>query len=503
MKKTILLVDDEKDIREVLSISLADIGYEVYTAENGEKALRVFQKFKPAIVLIDIKIPGMDGIELLRKIKHINPDTEVIMITGHGEMDLAIKSLKHEATDFLTKPINDDTLQIALERAYARISMRKELMDSNKSWAMYDVLINELIQEDVMVIGLGHQILDINDTLLKKMGLKREEAVGRLCYEIIYNQDAPCFGENYYCPIKDIHETKQPAQVTHIRRDKDHKDRYYSVSFYPLFIEGEVVGAFELSKDITEDIKFQKVMMQQDKLASIGSLSAGVAHEINNPLTTILTSAMLIQEDIDPDNLIYQELETIANETLRCRKIVASLLDFARQTKPALKLYNINDIIIESIALTRKQAAFDDVTITHDLAEGITDVHVDKDQIQQAMINLIQNAVEATDSGGIVSVFTKPVDQTSLPWYYKKHFPPDEAVEITIKDTGAGITADIMDNIFDPFFTTKESGTGLGLAITHGIIERHAGYIGVQSEQGQGTTFTIRLPVDKGDQDGP
>ena len=142
MKKTILLVDDEKDIREVLSISLADIGYEVYTAENGEKALRVFQKFKPAVVLVDIKIPGMDGIELLRKIKHINPDTEVIMITGHGEMDLAIKSLKHEATDFLTKPINDDTLQIALERAYARISMRKQLMNSNKNWAMYDVLIN-------------------------------------------------------------------------------------------------------------------------------------------------------------------------------------------------------------------------------------------------------------------------------------------------------------------------------------------------------------------------
>ena len=212
---------------------------------------------------------------------------------------------------------------------------------------------------------------------------------------------------------------------------------------------------------------------------------------------------MLIQEDIDPDNPIYQELETIANETLRCRKIVASLLDFARQTKPALKFYNINDIIIESIALTRKQAAFNDVTITHDLAEGIPDVHVDKDQIQQAIINLIQNAVEATDSGGIVSVFTKPVDQTLLPWYYKKYFPPDEAVEITIKDTGTGITADIMDNIFDPFFTTKESGTGLGLAITHGIIERHAGYIGVQSEQGQGTTFTIRLPMDKGDQDGP
>ena len=113
MEKTILLVDDEPDIRDVLSLSLSDMGYQVYEAENGDEALGIFRDVQPPIVLTDIKMPGMDGIELLQKVKHENPETEVIMITGHGDMDLAIRSLKYEATDFITKPINVDALEIS------------------------------------------------------------------------------------------------------------------------------------------------------------------------------------------------------------------------------------------------------------------------------------------------------------------------------------------------------------------------------------------------------
>jgi signal transduction histidine kinase len=130
-------------------------------------------------------------------------------------------------------------------------------------------------------------------------------------------------------------ETQEPSQETHIHKDKDNNNIYYSISSYPLFENGEVIGAIELSRDITADLNARNSMMQQDKLASIGRLSAGVAHEINNPLTTILTSAMLMQEDIDINDPMHEELETITNETLRCRKIVTSLLDFARQTKPS------------------------------------------------------------------------------------------------------------------------------------------------------------------------
>jgi len=129
MEKTILLVDDEKDIREVLRLPLADLGYAVLEAENGEEALRQFERLQPSMVLTDIKMPGMDGIELLQKIKQANPEAEVIMITGHGDMDLAVKSLKFDATDFITKPINVDVLEIALRRAAERILTRQKLKD--------------------------------------------------------------------------------------------------------------------------------------------------------------------------------------------------------------------------------------------------------------------------------------------------------------------------------------------------------------------------------------
>ena len=488
MKKTILLVDDEADLREVLDISLSDSGYNVLTAENSTQALNILNDNDIPVVITDIKMPGIDGIELLRKIKSKNPETEVIMLTGHGDLELAIKSLKHEATDFITKPINDDALEMALQRAFEKISMRQKLKEYDRNRAMYDVFINELIQEDVMIIGSDYRVLDINETLLATLGLERKEAVGRYCYEITHRLTTPCSGEDHKCPLKETLMTRKPTKETHIHKDKDNKNVHYSISAYPLFENGEIIGAIELSRDITADINTRQAMMQQDKLASIGRLSAGVAHEINNPLTTILTTAMLIQEDIDPDNPMYEELETITNETLRCRKIVASLLDFARQTKPAKKHYNINDIIAESVGLTRKQAEFKDVQILKALSEKVPKLLLDKEQIQQALINLILNATDATDPGGKITVSTA--------------FSPDnQFVNIKVSDTGKGIASEVVDKIFEPFFTTREIGTGLGLAITHGIIGRHGGDIRVQSRPGQGTTFTIRLPHNQGNQD--
>ncbi len=168
MAKTILLVDDEEGIRKVLGISLIDAGYEVLTAENGEEALKIFRKIKPPIVLTDIKMPGMDGIELLQKIKQESPDTEVIMITGHGDMDLAIKSLKYEAVDFVTKPINDDALEIALNRADERITMRRQLREytHNLEQLVHDQT-KKLIEAERLaavgqtVAGLSHAIKNI------------------------------------------------------------------------------------------------------------------------------------------------------------------------------------------------------------------------------------------------------------------------------------------------------------------------------------------------------
>jgi len=351
---------------------------------------------------------------------------------------------------------------------------------------IYELMINELIQEDVIVIGLDYRIIDINDTLLNKIGLKRKEAIGHFCYEITHHQANPCSGDQHPCPLKKVVQTGKPSQTTHIHLDKDNEELYYSISCYPFIENDEIAGVMEVSKDITRDIQIQKAMMQQEKMVSIGRLSAGVAHEINNPLTTILTSAMLTQEDVDPNSSIYKELKTISGEALRCRKIVKSLLDFSRQTRPAKEASNLNDVVKESFVLTRKQAAFNDVSVTVDFEKNLPPVNIDKDQIQQTLINLSLNAIEATPAGGSVNLKTR-------------YAPGSKTVQVEVIDTGVGIAPENIDKIFEPFFTTRESGTGLGLAISHGIIEQHGGTIQVESQPGQSTRFVISLPLNKGD----
>ena len=172
MAEKILLVDDEEGIRKVLGISLSDSGYQVFTAKSGEEALSIFKEQDPPIVLTDIKMPGMDGIELLQRMKEENPDSEVIMITGHGDMELAIQSLKHEATDFITKPINDDALGIALKRAKERISLKTQLKEYTENLEkLVEEKTKQLVEAERMaavgqtVAGLAHAIKNITGGL--------------------------------------------------------------------------------------------------------------------------------------------------------------------------------------------------------------------------------------------------------------------------------------------------------------------------------------------------
>ena len=352
--------------------------------------------------------------------------------------------------------------------------------------AKYDVLFNELIHENVMVINKDYKVMDINDALLERKNLTRKEAIGRNCYELIYHQETPCRLDDLECPFKTALKTGKPSRVTHVYRGEDKKEIYLTVSCYPLVENEGIVGAVNISRDITQEINMQKIMMQQEKLVSIGRLSAGVAHEINNPLTTILTTSILLQEDMAKDDPIYREVETIAKETLRCRKIVKSLLDFARQSPPAKKLHDVNAIVSESFLLTKKQAAFNNVGLEMNLAENLPYIYLDKDQIQQAVINLTLNAIEATNSGGKVSIETRDKSE-------------QERIEVSVWDNGIGIVSENLSKIFDPFFTTKENGTGLGLAMTHGTIEQHGGSIEARSTIGKGTEFIVRLPISQGD----
>ncbi|ACL03961.1 PAS/PAC sensor signal transduction histidine kinase [Desulfatibacillum aliphaticivorans] len=358
----------------------------------------------------------------------------------------------------------------------------KEKLDFKRAREICNSIFEEFGQEEVVVVDGSFRIVDASSLPLEKYGLTKGHAIGRRCHEIFHHQKTYNEDTRYTCPLAEVKKTGKPHRCVHIHLDKEGRKLIHSISSYPVFEGEKVAGMVQFLRDITWETNLQKHFGDQEKLAAIGRLAAGVAHEINNPLTTILTSAMLIQEDIPADNPEHEELALIAKEALRCRNIVSNLLDFARQSEPCKSDQDVNDIVAEAAALVRKPANFKDIRLTCDLHGREIQAHCDKAQILQCLVNLALNAIDATEPGGTITFETKLL-------------PEGNWMEITVADTGPGLPENIVDKIFEPFFTTKPTGTGLGLSITHGFVRQHRGFISVENRADIGAAFTIRLPV--------
>ena len=244
-------------------------------------------------------------------------------------------------------------------------------------------------------------------------------------------------------------------------------------------------------RDRRRSVKAENRLLQSEKQASVGRLAAGVAHEINNPLTGVLTFTRLLLKSEDMTEKSRSHLQKIAESTVRIRKIVKGLLDFSRQTELDRESTDINKLLNSTISLMENQALVKGVSIEFNSGENLPDVILDRSQIQGVFMNIIINALDSIESGGTIVVSTgismsaSDTDQKGL--------------EISISDTGCGISPEDLDRLFEPFFTTKEvgKGTGLGLAVSFGIVQRHGGTIRVQSEVGRGSTFTIWIPIEE------
>jgi len=250
----------------------------------------------------------------------------------------------------------------------------------------------------------------------------------------------------------------------------------------------EVADAFNtMAASIKErDDKLQenaRKMTESKKLATLGQLAAGIAHEINNPLGGILMYSHMLREDLKQEEN-RENVMKIGREADRCKKIVKGLLDFARQTKPERTESNLNLVLNEVVALLEHQAIFHNIEITKDYNPSVPLLNFDVTQMQEVFVNLILNAAQAMEGKGSLTIVTEVIEE-------------GRSVRIEIRDTGPGISGVTLERIFEPFFTTKEvgRGTGLGLSIAYGIVERHHGQIWVESELGVGTSFFIRLPV--------
>ena len=233
---------------------------------------------------------------------------------------------------------------------------------------------------------------------------------------------------------------------------------------------------------------------RSEKLASVGLLAAGIAHELNNPLTGVLTFSYLVRKNMPDGSPEAEDLDLVIKETKRCAAIIRRLLDFAREKKPEKSYSNLNTLIKDTIQLVEQPAQADNIDIRLELDEHLPVVWLDEDLIKQVIMNMMVNAQHAIEGPGTITVSTQYMDR------YPGSDPamkPGSVAEITISDTGCGIPVEYLQRIFDPFFTTKGvgRGTGLGLSVSHGTIEAHGGVIEVQSVEGKGTEFRIYLPI--------
>ncbi len=244
---------------------------------------------------------------------------------------------------------------------------------------------------------------------------------------------------------------------------------------------GHLARAFNnMSRNLLDN---QIQLAHADKLASVGRLAAGVAHEINNPLTGVLSYASLLQKRLVNDREAQEDLEVVVRETKRCREIVRQLLDFARPTPPKRQQVQLNEIVRHAVAVLHNQLEMRSMALQLELADNLPTLDLDPGQIEQVLVNLILNAMDACDEDG--STIRVATTQAEPGW-----------IEVEVTDTGIGIAAADIQRLFEPFFTTKGTkGTGLGLAVTWGIVHSHGGTIAVESEPDHGATFRLRLPL--------
>jgi PAS domain S-box-containing protein len=249
--------------------------------------------------------------------------------------------------------------------------------------------------------------------------------------------------------------------------------------------EAHRAKAAELEKAYEELKQLQARLIQTEKMASLGKLAAGVAHEINNPLGGIMIYSHLILEDMEKSDRNLENLEKIVKLASRSKDIVKNLLDFARQTEPKTESHSVNDVLEGVLSILEQQVLFHNIRIDRRLRKGLPPVMVDAAQIQQVFMNIIINAAEAMEGQGTLILVTGLRESEKM-------------LCIQVTDTGYGIPKEHIGQLFEPFFTTKEAGkgTGLGLSICYGIIRRHKGRIEVTSREGKGTTFTIYLPAE-------
>ncbi len=334
------------------------------------------------------------------------------------------------------------------------------------------------ITDLVILLDKDYRIKMVNKGYLAQYEVEAEEVIGEPCYMVHAGLKGVCA----HCDMDRVLRDKKPVSgEARCARGKIHL-----VHFYPVFDEnGDIQSVIRYSRDITQQKKVERRIQQTEKLVALGHLAAGVAHEINNPLGIMLCYTDLLKRQLADFPQGLKDLHTIEKQTLNCKRIVTDLLQFARSEESEKRVIDLNGIVREVAGIFTHQLRKQKVGLHLDLDEEPVDIRLDADKFKQVLVNLLMNALQAIDGPGDIRIVTRYVDE-------------QKAALITVSDNGPGIPVEIRSRIFDPFFSTKKTGesTGLGLSVSYGIIQEHGGEIIVNSEPGQGSEFTIILPLE-------
>ena len=499
----LLLIDDEKAIVRVLSISLRSDGYDVVTAYSGEEGLEVFQRESPDIVLTDIKMPGMDGLEVLKRVKDFNPDTEVIIITGHGDMGSAIEALQYGASDFINKPVQDEVLAITLERAKERLLIKRKLKEYTEDLEnMVRIATEELRRrsefQDKLITSSNDgivatdekgEIVIFNPGAEKIFGYPRLETVRKMNVVDLY---PPEIAEEFRQGLeqKKIVRGSGWKEIMILAKSGENVPTRFSGTL--LYEKDIVVGSVGFFQDLREIKRLERELIQSERLAATGQTVAGLAHYIKNILSGLKGGAYVVNIGLDKDdtNKLIAGWQMVERGVGRISGLVLDLLTYSREREPEYRNCFPNDIAEDVHELMEVKASQNQIEMIREFDSSIGEVSMDPDAIHRSLLNLVFNAIDACISDL----------NTNKKWHIrlKTALENNNVIRFEVIDNGSGMSAEVRKNLFTSFFSTKGGkGTGLGLLVTRKVVEEHGGKIDVASRLGKGSTFIIRLPYRK------
>ena len=394
---------------------------------------------------------------------------------GFTETDLKILNMSAVLVGSL---FEENRLRLELELTKSQLETSYD--ELNHSENLFLALFNNL-PTSIYIIDRSYKITAINTSRRSRLGKSQESLIGKHCYKALFKRNEPCLK----CSVS---ETFENGSKTHRNERRSYEisgeTSEWEISSYPVLSDNkQTTHAILIEEDMTERNRLEAMLAQSDKLVAIGQLAAGIAHEINNPLTAIIANAQILHRELELDENLLESVDLISRAGARAAQVVQNLLDFARKDEYHLEITDINETIEKALALVQHELIARGVHLEFHPQIEIPPIYASQDHLQSIWLNLLLNALDSIDKQpGEIEIKTKA---------------SNKEIQVTVKDNGKGISPENLTRVFEPFYTTKAPGrgTGLGLSVSHRIVKQHEGSIQIQSTVGIGTTFIVTLPV--------